>query len=492
MKYHLVTLGCQMNKSDSERVSSVVEKMGFQFTENEDEANLVGILACSVRQKAIDKVYSKIHRWNKQKNKRNLITFVSGCILPSDQEKFLKLFDMVFSMNELPLFPQMLSQYGVVTPYRVENDFEPEEEKITILPGKVKLELSGVSFHPNQTQHKTGQALIIKKPEENMKEFWDVKPNYGSSFEAFIPIQNGCDKFCTFCAVPYTRGREVSRPSEEILTEVKDLVSQGYKTITLLGQNVNSYGLDKKGEEISFPELLRKIGQFGESNSHIFWVYFTSPHPRDMTDEVIEVIAQYSCLAKQIHLPLQSGDDKVLIRMNRKHSLNDYRKIIHSIRRLIPQATIFTDIIVGFTSESDEQFENTVKAMDEFKFNMAYIARYSPRPGAASSRWDDDVNHEIKKNRLQILSEHLQQHSLEYNQHILGKVLTVLVVKKDRKPGYLSALTEGKIIVRISSNDDALIGQFIQVKITSIRSLSTEGEVLESVELPNINQLINQ
>lgn len=479
MKYHLVTLGCQMNKSDSERVASVVEEMGFQYTENEDEANLVGILACSVRQKAIDKVYTKINKWNKQKNKRNLITFVSGCILPADQEKFLKLFDMVFTMNELPQFPQMLSQYGIVTPYRADNDFEPKEIIETPQALNVNIDLSKVSFNPAQNQSKVGQPLVIKKPEKNIKGFWHVKPSYQSKFEAFIPIQNGCDKFCTFCAVPYTRGREVSRPSNEILEEVRTLVNKGYKTITLLGQNVNSYGLDKNGEEISFPELLRKIGQFGQESELDFWVYFTSPHPRDMTDEVLEVIAQYRCLAKQIHLPLQSGDDKVLIRMNRKHSLNDYRKIIHSIRRILPQATIFTDIIVGFTSESDKQFENTVKAMDEFKFNMAYIARYSPRPGAASSRWDDDVNHETKKERLHILSEHLQGHSLEYNQQLVGTELNVLVVKKDRKEGHLSALTEGKIIVRIPSDDETLIGQLVTVKIKSAAAFSTEGELIE-------------
>ncbi|MFC2114818.1 radical SAM protein, partial [Bacteroidota bacterium] len=160
--------------------------------------------------------------------------------------------------------------------------------------------------------------------------------------------------------MPYTRGREVSRSSEEILSEVKRLVGEDYKSITLLGQNVNSYGLDKDGEEISFPELLRKIGQFGEQSKKEFWVYFTSPHPRDMTEEVIEVISQYKCLAKQIHLPAQSGDDKVLIRMNRKHSVEKYMQIIGAIHKHIPQASIFTDIIVGFTGETDEQFMNTL------------------------------------------------------------------------------------------------------------------------------------
>jgi tRNA-2-methylthio-N6-dimethylallyladenosine synthase len=461
-----------MNKSDSERVASVLESMGFRSTENKNEANLVGILACSVRQKAIDKVYTQISKWNKQKNKRNLITFVSGCILPTDQEKFLKLFDMVFPMSDLPKFPEMLSQYGVVTPFRMENDFEPNIQ----VHDKPKPGFASVHFQPILNETKPKQPLQLKKPEENIDEFWDVKPSYQSTFEAFIPIQNGCDKFCTFCAVPYTRGREVSRPSDEIINEVKALVAQGYKTITLLGQNVNSYGLDKKGEELSFPELLQKIGEIGEATPEPFWVYFTSPHPRDMSMEVIEVIARYRCLAKQIHLPLQSGDDKVLIRMNRKHSLNDYRKIVAAIREKLPTATLFTDIIVGFTSETEEQFQHTVKAMDEFKFNMAYIARYSPRPGAASSRWDDDVEHETKKDRLQQLSEKLKFHSHIYNQTLVGKEMPILIVKKDRKAGYLSGLTEGKIIVRIKSTDESLIGQFVHVRITSASDFSTEGE----------------
>jgi tRNA-2-methylthio-N6-dimethylallyladenosine synthase len=489
MKYHLVTLGCQMNKSDSERVSGVLERMGFRFTEDEKEANLIGILACSVRQKAIDKVYNKIHQWNRQKNKRNLITFVSGCILPADQEKFLKLFDLVFTMNELPQLPEMLSQYGVVTPYRNDPTIvqDIEEEQTPVLRIQQNIELKSISFHPNAKNHKIGMPLVIKKPEENIAGFWEAPPHYQSTFEAFIPIQNGCDKFCTFCAVPYTRGREVSRPSEDILAELKSLVEKGYKTITLLGQNVNSYGFDKKGEECSFAGLLQKIGEYGEQSEKMFWVYFTSPHPRDMSLEVLEMIARYSFLAKQIHLPLQSGDDKVLIRMNRKHSLNDYRKIIQSIRNMLPTATIFTDIIVGFTGESDDQFENTVKALNEFKFNMAYIARYSPRPGAASSRWDDDVSHEVKKERLQTLSEQLQKISLEYNLQLVGKTLTALVVKKDRKEGYLSALTEGKIIVRIASDDESLIGQFIEVKIESAANFSTEGQLIESFKTVDVS-----
>ncbi|WP_167619279.1 tRNA (N6-isopentenyl adenosine(37)-C2)-methylthiotransferase MiaB [Maribellus sediminis] len=442
MKYHVITLGCQMNLSDGERVNAVLNEAGYEWTDNEEEAGLIGILACSVRQKAIDKVYSRIHKWNKWKNTKNLVTFISGCVLPDDHEKFLKLFDITFQMKDLPKLPEMISQYGIATPTHLKVGIDPHNE--------------------------------------NIEEFWNVKPNYQSGFEAFIPIQNGCDKFCTFCAVPYTRGREVSRPSKDIITEVALLAAQGYKSITLLGQNVNSYGLDKKGEEINFPQLLREIGELGNRLKKEFWLYFTSPHPRDMTDEVIEVIGQYPVLAKQIHLPMQSGDDKVLMRMNRKHNMEKYRHIIETIRRVIPQATIFTDIIVGFTGETDEQFDNTRKAMEEFKFNMSYTAIYSPRPGATSHRWIDDVPQEEKKRRLHVLTEELRKHNLPYNSNLVGQTKRILVRGTDRKEGYLSGHTEGKLIVRFAAENEKLIGQFVDVKITSASDFSMEGELVKT------------
>ncbi len=430
-----------MNLSDGERVISVLNEAGYEWTDKEEEAGLIGIIACSVRQKAIDKVYSRIHKWNKWKNHKNLITFISGCILPDDHEKFLKLFDITFQMKDLPKLPEMISRYGVTTPVHLKTGIDPHNE--------------------------------------NIEEFWNVKPNYQSGFEAFIPIQNGCDKFCSFCAVPYTRGREVSRPSKDILSEIALLVAQGYKSITLLGQNVNSYGLDKKGEEISFPQLLREIGELGKRMKKEFWLYFTSPHPRDMSDEVIEVIAEYPVLAKQIHLPMQSGDDKVLMRMNRKHNMERYRNIVASIRRIIPQATLFTDIIVGFTGETEEQFDNTRKAMEEFKFNMSYTAIYSPRPGATSHRWADDVPLEEKKRRLHVLTEELRKHNLLFNQKMIGKTVRVLVRGADRKDGFLSGHTEGKLIVRFESENEKLIGKFVDIKITSASDFSMEGELVE-------------
>jgi len=432
-----------MNQSDSERIRSVIEAAGFEMTDNEEEASLIGVVACSVRQKAIDKVYSKIQKWNSWKTKRPLITFVSGCILPADEVKFLKLFDLLFRMNELPELPTMLQQCGITTEFSARN--------------------------PLNELHR----------EDERTDFWQVDPTYTSKFEAFVPIQNGCDKFCSFCAVPYTRGREVSRSSTEILQEVDRLIANDVKSITLLGQNVNSYGLDKPDEEISFAELLRKVGELGTASGKEFWVYFTSPHPRDMTRDVIEAISEFDCLAKQIHLPVQSGDEKLLRRMNRNHSIEDYLKIVGDIRELLPTATIFTDIIVGFTGETEAQFENTADLMKQVQFNMAYIARYSPRVGARASRWEDDITLEQKSERLARLSDVLKETSGAHNQTMIGKTYRVLVERADKRmEGALASRTEGKLPVRIVDASEDLIGTFRNVKITSAAALSLTGELV--------------
>lgn len=450
MKYFIQNLGCQMNQADSERIQSVFGQMGLERTEDEAEARVLGVVACSVRQKAIDKVYSKIHEWNQRKESQNLVTFVSGCILPADQEKFHDRFDLVFSVSDLPKVPDLFRQYGVVTP-------------LAQFTGDV------VVPPPPTLQDRLGVSPL--------DPFWKVKPTYSSSFEAFIPIQNGCDKFCTFCAVPYTRGREVSRPSQDILAEVASLVEKGYKSITLLGQNVNSYGLDRPGKELNFHQLLGEVGRMGDSRHH-FWTYFTSPHPRDMTREVFETVARYPVLAKQIHLPLQSGDDHVLIRMNRNHSMDRYRSLVADVKSILPEATLFTDIIVGFTGETDEQFSNTLRAMEDFRYQMAFIAQYSPRPGAASARWDDDVPPETKKLRLQLLTEVLRKSSLDYNASLIGQTVSVLVEKSDRKAGFLSGKTEGKVSVRFPCSDESLVGTFVDLKIEAAVPFSMEGTLV--------------
>lgn len=427
-----------MNKSDGERAHTIIKGMGYKWTDDEESADLLGILACSVRQKSIDKAYSRINKWNKWKNKKNLITFITGCVLPADEEKFLKLFDLIFETNDLTELPEIISQYGIVTPIK-------------------------------QNIGKGGKKVL---------DFWAVTPLYNSLFEAYIPIQNGCDKFCTFCAVPYTRGREISRPSGEILEEINNLVRKGYKSVTLLGQNVNSYGLDKRGDEMTFPELLKEIGEFGRSFGEQFWVYFTSPHPRDMTADVIKTVSDYDCLAEHMHIPLQSGDNIVLKKMNRNHTVEDYISIIDTVREHMPEATIFTDLIVGFAGETEAEFENTRKVMEEIRFNMAYIAKYSPRPGASSYKWEDNVTNEVKKARLNILTGELKKYALMYNKRLVNKEIKILVTGHDRKDGYLSGITGGRIIVRFRSDNKSLIGSFVSVNITSVTEFALEGELL--------------
>ena len=433
MTYHLVSFGCQMNLSDTERIATVLDSAGFVRTGREEDADLIGAIACSVRQRAIDRVDARIERWNAWKAQRPLLTFVSGCVLPHDEPRLAGKFDFLVRTADVPSLPDLIRQDGVVTP------------------------ASGAGYLG------TDDA------------FWKIIPRYSSEHAAFVPIQNGCDKLCTFCAVPYTRGREVSRPSAGILDEVGRLVGRGYNSITLLGQNVNSYGTDTSGE-CSFAELLHRVACLCEKAGRTIWVYYTSPHPQDMSTEMLETMAAHPSIAKQVHLPLQSGDDKVLIRMNRNYRLDRYRRIVDDIRRILPQATLSTDIIVGFTGETGEQFEQTRRAMREFRFNMAYIAAYSPRPGAASSRWADDVPAAVKKERVQVLSDELQRSAGAYNAALVGSTLPVLVEGPARRAGHLTGRTEGRVIVRFPERAGVLPGHIVPVRITGAAPLSVEGE----------------
>ncbi len=446
-RYHITTFGCQMNKADSERMAGILDDMGMRWVDDPLAADLVLYNTCTIRDNAEQRIHARLDLFQSHKKKApEKVVGLIGCMAERVGDQLLekKKIDLVAGPDAYRDLPYLFDKV------------KRGEEAINV----------------DLTTNETYDSIIPKRIGNN-------------KISGFVSITRGCNNFCTFCIVPYTRGREVSRPSKDIVAELALLVTQGYKSITLLGQNVNSYGLDKKGEEITFPQLLREIGELGNRMKKDFWVYFTSPHPRDMTDEVIEVIAEYPVLAKQIHLPMQSGDDKVLMRMNRKHNMEKYRHIVETIRRIIPQATLFTDIIVGFTGETEEQFDNTRKAMNEFKFNMSYTAIYSPRPGATSHRWADDVEMEEKKRRLHMLTEELRKHNLPYNSDLVGKTLRVLVRGTDRKEGFLSGHTEGKLIVRFASEDENLIGQFADVKITSASDFSMEGELVQSeVQVP--------
>lgn len=428
MTYFLLPLGCATNKADAERIAATLESIGYSPAATEQEASIIGIVACSIRQSAIDRVYGKIHQWNKRKQKEQLITFVSGCILPADEKKFLKLFDLVVKLDDVANMPQLLKEYG------------------TSAPGS----------------------------------FWEINPRRGSTFKALVPIQNGCDKFCTYCAVPYTRGREVSRPSDDIIAEIRRLIKNGYKQITLLGQNVNSYGLDKPESERTFAQLLDAIGTMADAAPQPVWIHYTSPHPRDMTEEVVAVQAKYRSLANYLNLPLQSGDNNVLRRMNRRYTVEQYMQKLDMARTFMPSLTVSTDIIVGFCGETDEQFKNTRAAMERGQYDLAFIAQYSARPGAvAEKRFPDDVPKEVKKQRDIELTDVLRATAATNNQRLVNTTIPVLVETESRKKGKMLGRTEGLKSVEFDSTDTSLIGTFTKVRIDRCDAWRLYGRLIE-------------
>lgn len=429
MKYFLIPLGCATNKSDAERIAGVLSSVGYIESSSEEDADIIGIIACSIRQSAIDRVYGKIHQWNQRKLTKPLTTFVSGCMLPADQKKFLKLFDIVLPLDKVPQLPHILKEYGTA-------------------------------------------------PAEH---FWDVTPKRSHAYKALVPIQNGCDKFCTYCAVPYTRGREVSRPSQDILAEITSLLSQGVRQITLLGQNVNSYGLDKKGDELSFAQLLDAVGTLADHCGHRVWVHYTSPHPRDMTHEVLEVQAKHPSLAAYLNLPLQSGNNDVLKKMNRRYTVEHYMSVLDMAREIIPDITISTDIIVGFCDETEAQFEDTCRAVQRARYDIAFIAQYSVRPGVlAEKRFADTVTKEEKKRRHTVLTEILKKGALEHNQRLIGRRIPALVETFSRKEGKLLARTEGLKSIEFASTDESLIGHFVSVRVDSCDPWRLSGTYIET------------
>lgn len=353
-----------MNKSDSERIATILENQGYSLASKMEEADLIMVNMCSVRQSAVDRVYGLIPKFQKLKNQNSKIkTILTGCILEEDKKKFNKKFDLILDIKDLPNLPNRLQYHRLV--YGTKNS-----------GGKKKV-----------------------------KNYFHIEPKYRFSESAFVPIMTGCNNFCAYCVVPYTRGREISRPVEEIICEVKNLVKKGYKEIILLGQNVNSYNNEQRTknneEKINFAKLLKMINEIPGN----FKIRFLTSHPKDMSDELIETIAKCQKVVKEIHLPVQSGDDTILKKMNRGYTISHYKNLIKKIHQKIPGVKISTDVIVGFPGETKEQFENTVKLFKEIKFDKAYIARYSPRPGTAAAKLKDDVPLPEKKRREKILEK---------------------------------------------------------------------------------------
>ncbi len=432
-KYFLFVLGCQMNKSDAERLETILQQIGYEKTNREDKADFIGVVSCAVRQSAMDRIYGKIRSWNLIKEKRPLITMLTGCVLKKDKEKLKYHFDILLDIKDIQQLPDELKKRNTQL-----GDFIPTTSYLSL------------------------------------------KPKYESKFKAYVPIMTGCNKFCTYCAVPYTRGFEISRPAEEIYQEVKELIDKGYKEITLLGQNVNSYGndtIDKRspnyGKKMpTFPELLHEINSWPGD----FWLRFITSHPYDMSDELIEVMAERNHLAEYLHLPVQSGSDEILRKMNRYYTVEHYLERLEKVRQAIPEISISTDIIVGFCGETEEQFEETAELMKKVGYDMAYIARYSPRPGTAAARvYPDDVPAEVKKEREKILTDILKQTALAFNKKFIGQEVDVLV--EGVKKGKLIGKNRQFKTVTFAGPKD-LVGQFVKVKITDATAWGLQGKVV--------------
>ncbi len=421
-KFHLIIFGCQMNYSDAERLSSVLQSIGYQETKSEDQADLICVLACSVRQKAVDRIFGKLRNWQLAKTKRPLITMLAGCVLPEDQKKLKDKFDIFIDIKNLDNLAESIQKIA-------------PEEKLAL------------------------------------PEFFDIAPSYYSKYRAYVPIMTGCNKFCTYCAVPYTRGREVSRDSKDIINEVKKLLKQNYKEIILLGQNVNSYGLDKKSE-IKFPELLDKIAKLDKH----FWLKFLTSHPYDMSDDLIDVMAKNKNINNYLHLPVQSGSDSMLKKMNRHYKIADYKKLIKKIKTKIPNIAISSDFIVGFCGETDKEFEDTVKLFDQLKYNMAYVSQYSERSGTTAAKlYKDDIDKKTKKQRWEVMNKLLAKYSLEFNKQLLNTEQEALidVVKPGKGIGKLSNYVTVHVM-----NNKLKIGNFYKIKITKAHVWGLEGELI--------------
>lgn len=452
MKYYIQTLGCAMNYSDTERVSSMLEKLGYEKTETPEDADLYIFNTCSIRQKGEDRVYGQYQNvagWKKS-NPRLLIG-ITGCMVRNtstkntertNQDHLLKLLDQldfVFRINDTHKLGEVLSEA------------EPRLE-------------------------------IPELEEGGLNDYLRVKPKYQVAHQAFVPIQIGCDKYCTYCIVPYARGREKSRPMQDIITECTDLVEKGCKEITLVGQTVNSYGksvLDKQDGQFAhlddpFVSLLEELDKLTEKGLNR--LRFTSPHPRDYNENLIEAHARLQCLTPHFHLPIQAGDDQMLQKMNRQYTFEKYKKLIDKIREILPEASVTTDIIVGFCGETDEQFENTVKAYNDVRWDMAYLARYSPRKGTVSWKaFKDDVSREKKAERWHKLNKLLEACSREYNESMVGKTLEVLVEKFDNETGLAEGKSRENKIVQFPGAPD-LIGHVVNVKITNALTWTLKGE----------------
>ena len=434
-KYFLRTYGCQMNVHDSEEIKYYLESLGYTAVDVLEDADIVILNTCAIRENAKDKVFGYLGRCKHlNKTKRDLIIAITGCLMQQPKEI---------------------------------EEIHNRHKYIDIIVGTHNLnELPSMIINANQ---KHLQEIEVYSNSDIV--FENVKYNRDSKFSAWINIIYGCDKFCTYCIVPYTRGRERSRKIEEILDEVWDLKNKGYLEITLLGQNVNAYGKDLN-LGYDFATLLEEVAKIG-----IPRIRFVTSHPWNFTDKMIDVIAKYDNVMPYVHLPIQSGSDEILKKMNRKYTIDEYKKLFDEIKSKVKNVSITTDIIVGFPNESDEDFQKTLDIVNYCKYDGAYTFIFSPRDGTPAAKMVDTIPIEIKEQRLYKLNELVNKYSLESNEKLVGNVEKVLVVDKSEKDdskvfGYTESM---KLVNFVGSSE--LIGKIINVKIIDAKSFSLDGKV---------------
>jgi tRNA-2-methylthio-N6-dimethylallyladenosine synthase len=448
MKYHIKTFGCQMNVSDSERIASFLEKFGFSSTQEIKNAELVIFNTCGIKQTAENRAYSMINNLRKEKG-LNIKIIMTGCLANrKDVRKRMNTkVDLFLSIKDTREFENWI----------IENYLEI---------GNWKLEI------PSQKKRLMNQEQI---------NYLSIKPKHQNKYQAYVPIMTGCNNFCAYCVVPHARGREVSRPADEIIDEVKKLIAQGYKSITLLGQNVNSYqGASEKNSEIKidFSELLKKINAIPGN----FWIYFVSSHPKDMSDKLIDAVTKYKKVCENIHLPVQAGDDEILQRMNRHYTKKQYLQIVQKIKKSFQKnkpGTLFSvssDIIVGFPGETVKQFLESADIMKKAKFDMVFFGQFSPRPGTVAWKMQDNVPQEEKASRENTLNEILKKTTFTHNKKYLNKEVNVLIEKE--KDGFYFGKTRTLKNVKLKTDRKNLIGKIVKSKIRKVNFWNLEGELL--------------
>ena len=435
--YYIRTHGCQANQRDSETMAGILEAMSYRAAQKPEEADVILINTCAIRQDAEERVYGEIGALKRlKKEKKDLIIGVGGCM--SQEEESVK--------TLVEKYPQVDIIFGT--------------HNITSLPALLE----------SVVKEKKRKVEVFSRQGEIYEE---VPVTRFASHKAWVNVMYGCDKFCTYCIVPYTRGKERSRRKEDILLEVQDLLKEGYREVCLLGQNVNAYGKDLKDPD-SFGGLLEEVAKTG-----IPRIRFMTSHPWDFDDRMIEAMKKYDNLMPYIHLPLQSGDDEILRKMNRRYTSESYRELFDKLRRELPHYAFTTDIIVGFPNESEEAFQRTLDMVDHCRYDNAFTFIFSPRIGTPAARMEDSVPMSVKEDRLQILNEKIAFYAKEANKKFEGRDVDVLVdgLSKRNSSVYSGYTPENKLVN--FKGKDIHIGDIVRVHIDEAMSFSLNGTAIE-------------